>query len=67
MLVLENSNVTASSSQSPVAREAGQDFSTQLNHMHEMGLLDDALNIRALLICSGMRQRHLKVPTDDRT
>lgn len=46
-------STAASSSQSPVAREAGQDFSTQLNHMHEMGLLDDALNIRALLICSG--------------
>ncbi|KAH9629790.1 hypothetical protein HF086_009917 [Spodoptera exigua] len=46
-------STAASSSQSPVAREGGQDFSTQLNHMHEMGLLDDALNIRALLICSG--------------
>lgn len=43
----------ASSSQSPVARENNQDFSTQLQHMHEMGLLDDALNIRALLICAG--------------
>ncbi|KAJ8718580.1 hypothetical protein PYW08_002817 [Mythimna loreyi] len=49
---MEQSTV-ASSSQSPVAREGSEDFSTQLNHMHEMGLLDDALNIRALLICSG--------------
>ncbi|XP_047505726.1 ubiquitin-like protein 7 [Pieris napi] len=44
-------STAASSSQSPVARD--EDFSTQLNHMHEMGLLDDALNVRALLICSG--------------
>ncbi|XP_026741075.1 ubiquitin-like protein 7 [Trichoplusia ni] len=46
-------STAASSSQSPVAREGGEDFSVQLNHMHEMGLLDDALNIRALLICAG--------------
>lgn len=46
-------STAASSSQSPVAREGSEDFSTQLNHMHEMGLLDDALNIRALLISSG--------------
>ncbi|KAG6448957.1 hypothetical protein O3G_MSEX005762 [Manduca sexta] len=44
-------STAASSSQSPVARD--EDFSTQLTHMHEMGLLDDALNVRALLICSG--------------
>lgn len=52
-------STAASSSQSPVqAREVptvptGEDFTTQLNHMHEMGLVDDALNIRALLICAG--------------
>ncbi|KAM3965605.1 ubiquitin-like protein 7 [Aphomia sociella] len=44
-------STAASSSQSPVARD--EDFVTQLHHMHEMGLLDDALNVRALLICSG--------------
>ncbi|XP_045501051.1 ubiquitin-like protein 7 [Colias croceus] len=44
-------STAASSSQSPVSRD--EDFTTQLNHMHEMGLLDDALNVRALLICSG--------------
>ncbi|CAH2267305.1 ubiquitin-like protein 7 isoform X1 [Pararge aegeria] len=43
-------SAAASSSQSPVQRE---DFSAQLQHMHEMGLLDDALNLRALRICSG--------------
>ncbi|XP_063539627.1 ubiquitin-like protein 7 [Cydia strobilella] len=42
-------STAASSSASPV----GEDFSTQLTRMHEMGLLDDALNVRALLICSG--------------
>ncbi|XP_075979971.1 ubiquitin-like protein 7 isoform X3 [Anticarsia gemmatalis] len=50
---MDQSN-NASSSQSPVAaRENNEDFSTQLQHMHEMGLLDDGLNIRALLICAG--------------
>ncbi|XP_049872177.1 ubiquitin-like protein 7 [Pectinophora gossypiella] len=44
-------STAASSSESPAARD--EDFSTQLQHMHEMGLLDDALNVRALLICSG--------------
>nr|XP_034833422.1 ubiquitin-like protein 7 [Maniola hyperantus] len=44
-------STAASSSQSPEARD--EDFSTQLQHMHEMGLLDDALNVRALLICAG--------------
>lgn len=44
-------STAASSSQSPVARD--EDFVAQLQHMHEMGLLDDALNVRALLICSG--------------
>lgn len=44
-------STAASSSQSPGGRE--DNFTTQLNHMHEMGLLDDALNVRALLICSG--------------
>ncbi|XP_075979969.1 ubiquitin-like protein 7 isoform X2 [Anticarsia gemmatalis] len=49
-----NDRIEASSSQSPVAaRENNEDFSTQLQHMHEMGLLDDGLNIRALLICAG--------------
>ncbi|KAJ0175057.1 hypothetical protein K1T71_009198 [Dendrolimus kikuchii] len=47
---MEQSTV-ASSSQSPVARD--EDFRTQLDRMHEMGLIDDALNVRALLICSG--------------
>ncbi|KPJ19367.1 Ubiquitin-like protein 7 [Papilio machaon] len=28
-------------------------YATQISHMHEMGLMDDALNIRALVICSG--------------
>ncbi|XP_061720083.1 ubiquitin-like protein 7 [Cydia pomonella] len=42
-------STAASSSASPV----GEDFSSQLTRMHEMGLLDDALNVRALLICSG--------------
>ncbi|XP_047996000.1 ubiquitin-like protein 7 [Leguminivora glycinivorella] len=41
-------STAASSSASP-----GEDFSSQLTRMHEMGLLDDALNVRALLICSG--------------
>ncbi|CAK1580912.1 unnamed protein product [Parnassius mnemosyne] len=45
-------STAASSSQSPVGTR-DENFSTQLNHMHEMGLLDDALNVRALLICSG--------------
>ncbi|KAL0870667.1 hypothetical protein ABMA27_005614 [Loxostege sticticalis] len=44
-------STAASSSQSPVARD--EDFVSQLQHMHEMGLVDDALNVRALLICSG--------------
>ncbi|CAG9790978.1 unnamed protein product [Diatraea saccharalis] len=44
-------STAASSSQSPVARD--EDFVSQLQRMHEMGLLDDALNVRALLICSG--------------
>lgn len=44
-------STAASSSQSPVPKD--EDFRTQLDHMHEMGLLDDALNVRALLICSG--------------
>ncbi|KAL4717020.1 hypothetical protein ACJJTC_016907 [Scirpophaga incertulas] len=44
-------SAAASSSQSPVARDGG--YTTQLSHMHDMGLLDDALNLRALLICSG--------------
>ncbi|CAK1542144.1 unnamed protein product [Leptosia nina] len=44
-------STAASSSQSPAERN--EDYSTQLNHMHEMGLLDDAINVRALLICSG--------------
>ncbi|RVE49964.1 hypothetical protein evm_005432 [Chilo suppressalis] len=43
--------VFSSSSQSPVARD--EDYVSQLQRMHEMGLLDDALNVRALLICSG--------------
>ncbi|CAB3244607.1 unnamed protein product [Arctia plantaginis] len=43
----------ASSSQSPAARENSEDFSTQIQFMHEMGLLDDALNMRALIICAG--------------
>ncbi|CAH2049149.1 unnamed protein product, partial [Iphiclides podalirius] len=48
---MDQSNA-ASSSQSPVGSR-DENFFTQLNHMHEMGLLDDALNVRALLICSG--------------
>ncbi|CAH0399415.1 unnamed protein product [Chilo suppressalis] len=44
-------STAASSSQSPVARD--EDYVSQLQRMHEMGLLDDALNVRALLICSG--------------
>lgn len=44
-------STAASSSQSPVT--TGEDFLTQLQHMHEMGLMDDALNVRALHICAG--------------
>ncbi|CAG9116857.1 unnamed protein product [Plutella xylostella] len=44
-------STAASSSQSPSATAEG--YFEQLQHMHEMGLLDDALNVRALLICSG--------------
>lgn len=43
----------ASSSQSPARSARDEDFTTQLHHMHEMGLLDDAVNVRALLICAG--------------
>lgn len=43
-------SAASSSSQSPAPRD---DFSAQLQRMHEMGLLDDALNVRALLICAG--------------
>ncbi|KOB71939.1 putative bone marrow stromal cell-derived ubiquitin-like protein [Operophtera brumata] len=42
-----SAGVAASSSQSAPRDE---DYSSQLSHMHEMGLLDDALNVRALLI-----------------
>ncbi|CAH0718217.1 unnamed protein product, partial [Brenthis ino] len=44
-------SAAASSSQSPVTRD--EDFLTQLQRMHEMGLMDDALNVRALHICAG--------------
>ncbi|XP_068622674.1 ubiquitin-like protein 7 [Battus philenor] len=30
-----------------------ENYTTQLSHMHEMGLTNDALNVRALVICSG--------------
>ncbi|XP_013147531.1 PREDICTED: ubiquitin-like protein 7 [Papilio polytes] len=30
-----------------------EEYATQISHMHEMGLTDDALNMRALVICSG--------------
>ncbi|XP_026493556.2 uncharacterized protein LOC113398829 [Vanessa tameamea] len=43
-------NSPASSSFNPSIQE---DFTTQLQRMHEMGLLNDALNIRALLINEG--------------
>ncbi|XP_026325825.1 ubiquitin-like protein 7 isoform X2 [Hyposmocoma kahamanoa] len=52
-------STAGSSSDSPARERAeggsggGEDFSTQLQHMHEMGLLDDALNVRALLIAAG--------------
>ncbi|XP_059060845.1 ubiquitin-like protein 7 [Achroia grisella] len=44
-------STAASSSQSPAVRD--EEYATQLHRMHEMGLLNDALNLRALLICSG--------------
>lgn len=52
----------ASSSQSPSATAEG--YFEQLQHMHEMGLLDDALNVRALLICSGELHPHYTYRVD---
>lgn len=46
-------NFTAPSTQSPAARDNSEDFTTPIRFMHEMGLLDDALNMRALIICAG--------------
>ncbi|KAI5651383.1 ubiquitin family domain-containing protein [Phthorimaea operculella] len=43
----------ASSSGGSSASQTGGEFSAQLQHMHEMGLLDDAINVRALLIAGG--------------
>ncbi|XP_052742334.1 ubiquitin-like protein 7 [Bicyclus anynana] len=47
---MEQSAAT-SSSQSP--EEPEPEYTTQLQHMNEMGLLDDSLNMRALSICAG--------------
>ncbi|XP_013191913.1 ubiquitin-like protein 7 [Amyelois transitella] len=47
---MEQSNAP-SSSQSPPA--GPEDYSAALQRMHEMGLRDDALNVRALIICEG--------------
>ncbi|GBP07715.1 Ubiquitin-like protein 7 [Eumeta japonica] len=43
-------STAASSSQSPGGNE---NYTTQLQYMNEMGLLDNVLNLRALLICAG--------------
>ncbi|XP_032514331.2 ubiquitin-like protein 7 [Danaus plexippus] len=44
-------NTSAASSSQSSGRDS--DFTTQLSHMHEIGLLDDAINVRALIICAG--------------
>ncbi|XP_072938068.1 uncharacterized protein [Epargyreus clarus] len=49
---MEYSN-TASSSQSQSPGGRNDPFMIQLHHMHEVGLLDDTINVRALLICAG--------------
>ncbi|XP_063830111.1 ubiquitin-like protein 7 isoform X1 [Ostrinia nubilalis] len=48
---MDQGSASAGSSSTLISRE--EDFAPQLQHMHEMGLVDDALNVRALLICSG--------------
>ncbi|XP_053612118.1 ubiquitin-like protein 7 [Plodia interpunctella] len=48
---MEQNTAAASSSASPLSLQT--DYTVSLQRMHEMGLRDDALNVRALIICEG--------------
>lgn len=53
---VDSMDVAPSSANQPAAAPADNsegNYVTQIRHMHEMGLTDDTLNVRALLMCGG--------------